>query len=98
MWSEQSRATCTRRSSGSIRRIFTLFRMLRPAGRTERKRRRRSSTSYQRLGGGWMAPEVIFKVDGQVRTTEEYSEMRANAALDARLFDPQYWTSVHWRE
>ena len=53
---------------------------------------------YQRLGGGRMAPEVIFKVDGQVRTTEEYSEMRANPALDARLFDPQYWTSVHWRE
>ena len=45
-----------------------------------------------------MAPEVIFKVDGQVRTTEEYSEMRANPTLDARLFDPQYWTSVHWRE
>ncbi len=50
------------------------------------------------LGGGWMAPEVIFKVDGQIRTTEEYSEMRANPPLDGRLFDPQYWTSVHWRE
>jgi outer membrane lipoprotein-sorting protein len=53
---------------------------------------------YQRLGGGWMAPEVIFKVDNQIRTTEEYSEMRANPTLDRKLFDPQYWTSVHWRE
>jgi hypothetical protein len=45
-----------------------------------------------------MAPEVIFKVDDQIRTTEEYSEMRADVSLDSKLFDPQYWTSVHWRE
>ncbi len=45
-----------------------------------------------------MAPEVIFMVDGKIATTEEYSEMRANVPLDNRLFDPQYWTTVHWRE
>jgi hypothetical protein len=73
-------------------------RMLRPAGKDGAQTQETQFNKYQRLGGGWMAPEVIFKVDGQVRTTEEYSEMRANPALDARLFDPQYWTSVHWRE
>ena len=73
-------------------------RMLRPAGKDGAQTQETQFNKYQRLGGGWMAPEVIFKVDGQVRTAEEYSEMRANPPLDARLFDPQYWTSVHWRE
>ena len=73
-------------------------RMLRPTGKDGAQTQETQFNNYQRLGGGWMAPEVIFKVDGQIRTTEEYSELRANPALDSKLFDPQYWTSVHWRE
>jgi outer membrane lipoprotein-sorting protein len=73
-------------------------RMLRPTGKDGAQTQETQFNKYQRLGGGWMAPEVIFKVDGQIRTTEEYSEMRANPDLDSKLFDPQYWTSVHWRE
>lgn len=73
-------------------------RMLRPTGKDGAQTQETQFNRYQRLGGGWMAPEVIFKVDGQIRTTEEYSEMRANEPLDNRLFDPQYWTSVHWKE
>jgi outer membrane lipoprotein-sorting protein len=73
-------------------------RMLRPGGKDGAQTQETQFNKYQRLGGGWMAPEVIFKVDGQVRTTEEYSELRANPPLDSKLFDPQYWTSVHWRE
>jgi hypothetical protein len=73
-------------------------RMLRPSGKDGTQTQETQFNKYQRLGGGWMAPEVIFKVDDQVRTTEEYSEMRANPTLDSKLFDPQYWTSVHWRE
>jgi outer membrane lipoprotein-sorting protein len=73
-------------------------RMLRPAGKDGAQTQETQFNKYQRLGGGWMAPEVIFKVDDQIRTTEEYSEMRANPSLDNKLFEPQYWTSVHWRE
>jgi len=73
-------------------------RMLRPAGKDGAQTQETQFNKYQRLGGGWMAPEVIFMVDGKTVTTEEYSEMRANPKLDARLFDPQYWSSVHWRE
>jgi hypothetical protein len=72
-------------------------RMLGPAGKDGTQTQETQFNKYQRLGGGWMAPEVIFKLDGKIRTTEEYSEMRANPPLDPRLFDPQYWTSVHWR-
>jgi outer membrane lipoprotein-sorting protein len=73
-------------------------RMLRPAGKDGAQTQETQFNKYQRLGGGWMAPEVIFKVDDQIRTTEEYSEMRANPSLDNKLFDPQYWTSVHSKE
>lgn len=73
-------------------------RMLRPAGKDGVQTQETQFNKYQRLGGGWMAPDVVFKVDDQIRTTEEYSEMRADVALDTKLFDPQYWTSVHWKE
>src|SRR5437588_11342115 len=37
-------------------------------------------------------------LDGKVVTTEEYSELRANVALDSKLFDPQSFAIVHCRE
>jgi outer membrane lipoprotein-sorting protein len=80
------------------RKNLYFVRMLRPAGKDGTQTQETQFNKYQRLGGGWMAPEVIFKVDDQTRTTEEYSEMRANPSLDNKLFEPQYWTSAHWRE
>ena len=73
-------------------------RMLGPAGRDGAQTQETQFNKYQRLGGGWMAPEVIFMVGGKTVTTEEYSEMRANVSLDSKLFDPQYWATVHWKE
>ena len=73
-------------------------RMLRPAGKDGVQTQETQFNKYQRLGGGWMSPEVIFMVDARTLTTEEYSEMRADVPLDGKLFDPQYWNSVHWHE
>lgn len=73
-------------------------RMLRPSGRDGAVTSETQFNKYVRLGGGWIAPEVIFIVDGKTVTTEEYSEMRADVPLDSKLFDPKYWTTVHWRE
>lgn len=73
-------------------------RMIRPAGKDGTQTQETQFNKYQKLGGGWMSPEVIFMVDGKTVTTEEYSDMRADITLDVRLFDPQYWTSVHWKE
>ena len=73
-------------------------RMLRPAGRDGAQTQETQFNKYQKLGGGWMAPEVIFMVDGKVMTTEKYSDMRADVELDPKLFDPQFWTTVHWKE
>jgi outer membrane lipoprotein-sorting protein len=73
-------------------------RMLRPAGPNGTQTQETQFNKYQKLGGGWMSPEVIFLIDGKVVTTEEYSEMRADVTLDPKLFDPQFFTTVHWRE
>ena len=73
-------------------------RMLRPAGKDGTQTQETQFNKYQKLGGGWIAPEVIFMVDGKVVTTEKYSEIRGDVNLDPKLFDPQFWTTVHWRE
>ena len=73
-------------------------RMIRPVGRDGAQTQETQFNKYVRFGGGWIAPEVIFTVDGKIVTTEEYSEMRADVALDGKLFDPQFFGSVHWKE
>lgn len=73
-------------------------RMLQPAGKDATKTQEVQFNKYQKLGGGWIAPEVLFIADGKVVTTEKYSEMRGDVELDPKLFDPQFWTTVHWKE
>jgi outer membrane lipoprotein-sorting protein len=73
-------------------------RMIRPGGKDGTQVQETQFNKYQKLGGGWIAPEVIFTVDGKVVTTEKYSDMRADVKLDPKLFDPQFWTTVHWKE
>lgn len=73
-------------------------RMLRPGGKDGAQTQETQFNKYQKLGGGWMSPEVIFSVDGKVVTTEEYSDLRANVQLPEKLFDPQSFATVHWKE
>jgi len=73
-------------------------RMLRPGGKDGTQTQETQFNKYERLGGGWMAPEVIFMIDGKIVTTEKYSDLRADVKLDPKLFDPQSWTTVHWKE
>jgi len=73
-------------------------RMIRPGGKDGTQTQETQFNKYQKLGGGWMAPEVIFLVDGKIVTTEKYSEIRGDVQLDPKLFDPQFWTTVHWKE
>jgi len=74
-------------------------RMIRPVGKDGATTSETQFNNYQRLGGGWISPEVIFMIDGQTTTTEVYSEMRANVELDNRLFSPESWTAArHWKQ
>ena len=80
------------------RKNLYFVRMLRPAGQGGAQTQETQFNKYVKLGGGWMSPEVIFMVDGKVVTTEEYSDLRANVALPEKLFDPNSFTTVHWKE
>ncbi|MGE0353117.1 MAG: hypothetical protein AB7I33_14245 [Gemmatimonadales bacterium] len=51
---------------------------------------------YVPLGGGWIAPEVIFYANGQMAQKEEYSDMKANPALPDGLFDPTEYRKPGW--
>ena len=73
-------------------------RMIRPAGKDGTHTQETQFNKYQKLGGGWISPEVIFMIDNKIVTTEKYSDMRADVELDPKLFDPQFWTTVHWKE
>jgi outer membrane lipoprotein-sorting protein len=73
-------------------------RLLRPVARDVSQTQETQFNKYQRLGGGWMSPEVIFMVDGKIVTTEEYSDLRANVSLDPKLFDPQSFARIHWKD
>ncbi len=45
-------------------------------------------------GGGWVAAEVQFSVDGKRTTSEEYYDIQAGIALDADLWNPEKWMTV----
>lgn len=74
-------------------------RLIEPAGKNKDKVQEIQFNKYQKAeGGGWVSPEVVVLVDGKRVFMEEYSEIRTRVKLDDRLFDPQNWTTVHWRE
>lgn len=46
---------------------------------------------YQKLGNGWIAPEMEFYRGGKLMLKEEYSDIRADITLPPELFEaPQY--------
>ena len=73
-------------------------RMVRPAGKDGTQTQETRFNEYVKLGGGWMSPEVVFLVDNKVVTIEEYSDLHANVTLPNKLFDPQSFATVHWKE
>ncbi len=73
-------------------------RMIRPAGKDGTSTQETQFNRYERAGGGWVAPEVVFLIDGKRVTLEEYTDIRADVKLDSNLFDPQRWETKHWRD
>ena len=51
---------------------------------------------YEKLGGGWVAPEVAFFHNGERVQMEEYTQMRADVALEPGIFDPGPWKLPKW--
>lgn len=73
-------------------------RLLEPVGKNKDKVQEIQFNKYQKAeGGGWISPEVVVLLDGQRVFLEEYSEIKTRVTLDDKLFDPQNWTTTHWR-
>lgn len=53
---------------------------------------------YQPLAGGWVSPEVEFLVNGQQTFLEEYTQLQANVAMPAALWDARQWKAVRTRD
>ncbi len=51
---------------------------------------------YVRLGNTWIAPEVLFFVNGQVGQKEEYSDMKVGMTFEPTLFDPAKFRKAEW--
>lgn len=73
-------------------------RLIEPAGGDNSVIHETQFNKYEPVkGGGWISPEVVFMVNGIRTFLEEYSDIRANVALDEKLFDPAHFSAVHWR-
>lgn len=71
-------------------------RMLQPSGKNKERISETQFNNYQKVkGGGWIAPEVVFIVDGKRNFLEEYTEIRTGVPLDDNLFDPQSWMTAN---
>ena len=51
---------------------------------------------YQRLGEGWVAPEVQQLRNGALVIKEEYADMRVDVALPADLWDAGVFPEARW--
>jgi len=52
--------------------------------------------NYEKLGNGWIAPEVIFKANGMLGLVEKYSEMEIPDSLNPDIFDPEKFVDAEW--
>ena len=52
--------------------------------------------NYEKLGNGWVAPEVIFKANGMLGLVEKYSEMKIPDFLNPDIFDPKKFVDAEW--
>lgn len=52
--------------------------------------------NYEKLGEGWVSPEVIFKANGMLGLVEKYSEMEIPDTLNPDIFDPEKFAEAEW--
>ena len=51
---------------------------------------------YEPIKGGWVAPEVVFNMNGQRMLYEEYFNIQAPATLDSAIFNPSTFLEATW--
>ena len=51
---------------------------------------------YEPIKGGWVAPEVVFTMNGQRMLYEEYFNIQVPATLDPAIFNPATFLEATW--
>ena len=51
---------------------------------------------YEPIKGGWIAPEVVFNMNGQLMLYEEYFNIQVPATLDSAIFNPATFLEASW--
>ena len=69
-------------------------RLIQTAGKNKKSVQETQFNKYVKSGGGWVAAEVEFIVDGKRTTSEEYTEIRTGMALDADLWAPDKFLTI----
>lgn len=73
---------------------LVFVRLIQLGGREKKTVNETQFNKYVKAKGGWVSAEVKFFTDGKPTTTEEYSDIQADIALDADLWNPEKWVSV----
>ena len=76
-------------------------RLIQLGGRDKKVVQETQFNKYFKIGGGWVAPEVLFFADGKPTTTEEYTEVRTGMILDSELWNADSWLTVdrnYWKK
>lgn len=72
-----------------------LLKTIQPAGQDGKSTQEIQFNKYIKVkGGGWVAPEVVFIVNGKRVFLEEYSEIQTDVGLNQDLFNPEKWSEV----
>lgn len=69
-------------------------RLLQPTGKDKQSTAETQFNKYVKVKGGWVAPEVLFFVDGKKTTTEEYTDIQAGTDLSTDLWNADKWMTV----
>lgn len=69
-------------------------RLIQMGGKDKKSVQETQFNKYVKSGGGWVAAEVVFKIDGKVTTTEAYSDIRTGMTLDADLWNPDKFLTI----
>lgn len=73
---------------------LVFVRMIEPSPRDTAKTAETRFNKYAPLAGGWVSAEVEFLVDGQQQFLEEYTQIQANTAMPALLWDARQWKAA----
>ena len=69
-------------------------RLFEPVGREKKNVQEVQFNKYQKVKGGWVAPEVVFFVDGRKTILEEYTDIQGDVDLHADLWNPEKWMTA----